>query len=125
MRLISPLNRVLGLGSAKQGAEHWWGQRLTAVALVPLGLWLAWSLATLPEYSHETLTAWIAMPLTTILLVVVVLVTTYHSHLGVQVVVEDYVQGVAKVITLVASLFAHAFVGVAGVYAVLRIGFGA
>ena len=125
MRLISPLNRVLGLGSAKQGAEHWWGQRMTAIALIPLGLWLAASLAALPDYSHAALTAWVGMPLTTILLVITVLVVTYHSHLGVQVVVEDYVQGALKIITLVLSLFAHAFVGVAGVYAVLRIGFGA
>ena len=126
MRLISPLNRVLGLGSAKEGAEHWWAQRLTAIALIPIGLWFAWSLATLPDFSYSTLSDWIASPLTTIALLLLVLVLTYHSYLGVQVVIEDYVAGKAsKVVTLILSLFAHALVGVAGVYAILKIGFGA
>ena len=125
MRLVSPLNQVLGLGSAKAGGEHWWAQRLTAAALIPLGLWLAWSLVALPDYSHATVAAWIGAPWTTILLLISVLVLTYHSHLGVQVVVEDYVEGAAKVTTLVASVFAHTLVAVAGTYAILRIGFGA
>jgi succinate dehydrogenase membrane anchor subunit len=125
MRLISPLNRVLGLGSAKKGAEHWWMQRMTAVALIPLGLWLAASLAALPDFSYATVSVWLATPLTTVLLLLVVLVLTYHSHLGIQVIVEDYVVGASKVVTLVLCTFAHVLIGVAGVYAVLRIGLGA
>ena len=124
MRLITPLNRVLGLGSAKEGVEHWWMQRLTAVALIPIGLWLAWSFAVLPDFSHAAVSVWLSAPLTTILLVITVLVLSYHSHLGVQIVVEDYVQGASKVVTLVLTLFAHIFAAVAGVYAVLRVGFG-
>jgi succinate dehydrogenase membrane anchor subunit len=125
MRLITPLNRVLGLGSAKKGADHWWVQRLTAVALIPLGLWLAISLAALPDFSYASVSIWLATPLATVLLLITVLVLAYHSHLGVQVVVEDYVSGAGKVVTLVLSMFAHALVVVAGVYAILRIGLGA
>lgn len=126
VRLVSPLSRVIGLGSAKEGVGHWWAQRLTAVALVPLGLWLAWSLAVLPELSYATVVAWAGAPWTTILLTLTVIVLAYHSYLGVEVVVEDYVQsGASKLVTLVLSIFAHALLAVSGVYAVLRIGFGA
>lgn len=125
MNLISPLNKVLGLGSAKGGTEHWWVQRLTAVALVPLGLWFASSLAAFDEFTHAALTAWIAEPLTGVLLILTVLTALYHSYLGVQAVVEDYVSGKAKVIVLILSSFAHVFLGVAGLYSILRIAFGA
>lgn len=125
MNLISPLNKVLGLGSAKGGTEHWWAQRLTAVALVPLGLWFAVSLAVLDELTHAALTAWIAEPLTAVLLILTVLTALYHSYLGVQVVVEDYVSGKAKLVVLVLSAFAHAFLAVAGLFSILKIAFGA
>jgi succinate dehydrogenase / fumarate reductase membrane anchor subunit len=123
--LISPLNRVLGLGSAKGGTEHWWVQRLTAVALVPLGLWLLISLATLETSSYAAVVEWMQRPMTGIMLLLTVLVVVYHSYLGVQVVVEDYVGGRAKVVTLVLSTFAHVFICVAAVYSILRVAFGA
>ena len=126
MSLVSPLNRVLGLGSAKEGAEHWWAQRLTAVALVPLGLWLAFALGGLDELSYDSVVAFIGQPLNSILLILTVFALSYHSHLGVQVVVEDYVHGPSiKVITIVAVSFAHVAVTVAGVFAVLKVAFGA
>ena len=125
MNLISPLNKVLGLGSAKGGAEHWWVQRLTAVALVPLGLWFALALAALDELTHAALGAWIAEPLTGVLLILTVVTVLYHSYLGVQVVVEDYVSGYAKVVSLVLSAFAHVFLAVAGLFSILKIAFGA
>ncbi len=125
MSLITPLNRVLGLGSAKGGTEHWWVQRLTAVALIPLGLWLLFSLATVDTASYDAVVAWIQKPLTGVFLLLTVLVVVYHSYLGVQVVVEDYVGGSAKVAVIVLSAFAHTFIGVAAVYSVLRIAFGA
>lgn len=126
MNLVTPLNRVLGLGSAKRGVEHWWVQRLTAVALVPLGLWLAVALARLEELSHATVTAWIARPLTSILLLLTIATLFYHSHLGVRVVIEDYVHAEGlKVLGLVLSTFAHAALAIGAVFAVLRIAFGA
>jgi succinate dehydrogenase / fumarate reductase membrane anchor subunit len=116
---------VLGLGSAKGGSEHWWVQRLSAVALVPLGLWLMIALAGLPSFDFASVSEWMSVPLNSILLILLILTMTYHSYLGVQVVVEDYVHGAPKTVTLIASTLAHLFIGCAGIYSVLRVGFGA
>ncbi len=125
MSLITPLNRVLGLGTAAGATQHWWAQRLTAVALVPLGLWFAVSLATLDEYSHAAMTAWIGSPITGALLVATTLSIVYHSWLGVQVVVEDYVHSTGlKVSVLVLSTFAHTLGAIAGVFAILKVALG-
>jgi succinate dehydrogenase membrane anchor subunit len=122
----SPLNQVLGLGTAREGASHWWHQRITAVALVVLGLWFAISLLGLDVGSYAALVAWISNPLTAVLLSLTVACLTYHSWLGIQVVVEDYVGGKsAKVVVLLLSLFAHAFLLAACLFAILKIGFGA
>src|SRR5687768_3291180 len=108
MSLMSPLNRVLGLGIGKGAAEHWWLQRLTAVALLPLGLWFAYELLTLPGFDHATVAAWVREPITSILLISMVVAVGYHSVLGVQVVVEDYVTGKGlRAATLMASTLAH------------------
>ena len=126
MSLTSPLNRALGLGSAKRGAGQWWLQRLTAVALVPLGLWLAIALGGLDGLNYAVVVAFIREPLNGILLSLTLLTLSYHSQLGVQVVVEDYVHGPSlKVATIVAFSFAHVVVAVAGVFAVLKVAFGA
>jgi len=125
MSLMTPLNRVLGLGTAKGAAEHWWLQRLTAVALLPLGLWLAYALLTLPAFDYASVAAWVQRPVTSILLILLVAAVGYHSALGVQVVIEDYVTGKgAKVATLMASTLAHVGLTVAAVFAVLKIAFG-
>ena len=124
MSLVTPLNRVLGLGSTKAGAEHWWWQRLSAVALVPLGLWFAASLLALDDFSYATVVAWAARPLTSVLLILTVLVVSYHSYLGVQVVIEDYVHAAAlKVTALIGSAFAHFGLAVAALFAILKIAF--
>lgn len=126
MSLISPLNRVLGLGSAKGGTEHWWVQRLTAAALVPLGIWFAVSLAGFETISHAAVVAWLRDPITGVLMILTLITVVYHSYLGVRVVVEDYVHGpAAKVVLLVGSAFLHFFLLIAAVYAVLRVAFGA
>ena len=83
------------------------------------------SLAGLPDFAYASVSAWVAAPLNSILLILLLLIMTYHSWLGVQVVVEDYVHGATKTVTLIASTLAHWFLGCAGVYSVLRIGFGA
>ena len=125
MSLMTPLNRVLGLGTAKGAAEHWWLQRLTAVALLPLGLWFAYTLLTLPGFDYASVAAWVQRPVTSILLILLVVAVGYHSALGVQVVIEDYVTGKgAKVATLMASTLAHVGLTVAAVFAVLKIAFG-
>ena len=125
MSLMTPLNRVLGLGTAKGASEHWWLQRVTAVALLPLGLWLAYALLTLPGFDYASVTAWARQPITSILLILLIVAVGYHSALGVQVVIEDYVTGKGgKAATLIASTLAHAGLTIAGVFAVLKVAFG-
>ena len=125
MSLVSPLGRVLGLGSAKEGVEHWWSQRLSAVALVPLGLWLAFVFIGVGDFDYGAVVALMQSPINSIVLVLTVITLTYHSQLGVQVVVEDYVSGPLKILTLVLVSFVHVAVAVAGVFAVLKVAFGA
>jgi len=124
MSLRSPLGRVLGLGSAKEGVHHWWVQRLTSVALVPLAVWFTVSLLSLPSLEHTTVTAWMAQSWTALLLILFVLIGTWHSQLGLRVVVEDYVHGGAKTVVLVIVTFAHTLIAVAGVFAILKVAFG-
>jgi len=124
--LRSPLGKVLGVGSAKQGVQHWWLQRLTAVALVPLSIWFVASLLSLGSFDHATVVAWMSGSWTALLLILFVLVAAWHSQLGVRVVVEDYVHGAAaRTVTLVSVLFVHTLIAAAGVFAVLKVAFGA
>ena len=126
MSLRSPLGKVLGAGSAKQGVHHWWMQRLTSVALVPLSIWFVVSLLSLPSFDHATVVAWMGQSWTALLLILFVLVAAWHSQLGVRVVVEDYVHGAgARTVTLVSVTFAHTLIAAAGVFAVLKVAFGA
>ena len=120
MSLRSPLGTVLGLGSAKQGAQHWWAQRVTAVALLLLGVWFIISLLLLRDFEYATVTAWIRNPYDATALVIFVATLAYHSQLGVQVVIEDYVHGVTKTVAIVLANFFHVAIGVLGVIAVLR-----
>jgi succinate dehydrogenase / fumarate reductase, membrane anchor subunit len=122
--LRSPLGRVLGLGAAKDGVRHWWVQRLTSVALVPLSIWFVVSLLALPSLGYTTVLAWMSQSWTALLLILFVLVAAWHSQLGVRVVVEDYVHGAgARTLTLVLVTFAHVAAVVAGVFAVLKVAF--
>ena len=124
MSLRSPLGKVLGTGSAKEGVHHWWRQRLTSNALVPLTGWFVVSLLSLPSFEHVTVITWIAQSWMTLLLVLFILVATWHSQLGLRVVVEDYVHGGSKTLTLVLITFIHAVVAAAGIFAVLKVAFG-
>jgi succinate dehydrogenase / fumarate reductase membrane anchor subunit len=125
MSLRSPLSRVLGLGSAKDGTDHWWAQRVTAVALVLLGGWFAWSIVGIESFTYLDVIRFVGQPMTGVLLTLLGLSLAYHSYLGVQVVIEDYVHEPGlKVVSLMASRFAHVFVAIAAVYAILVIGIG-
>jgi succinate dehydrogenase / fumarate reductase membrane anchor subunit len=124
MSLRSPLGKVLGTGSAKEGVHHWWLQRLTSIALVPLTVWFVVSLLSLPSFEHVTVITWMAQSWTALLLVLFILVATWHSQLGLRVVVEDYVHGGSKTLTLVLITFIHAVVAAAGIFAVLKVAFG-
>lgn len=120
MSLRSPLGRVLGRGAAGEGVHHWWMQRVTAVALMPLTIWFAWSLLSLPLQSYDEVRAWLSQPWAAVLSILLVLTLAWHSRLGVQVVIEDYVSGRgAKTSLLLLSVFVHAGAAVAGTFAIL------
>ena len=126
MSLRTPLGRVLGLGTAKDGTEHFIAQRISAIALVLLGSWFLYSMYTLDGYAYLQVMRFIAAPLNSVLLSLFCVTVAYHSYLGVQVVIEDYVHAHGfKIISLIASRFAHVFLAIASVYAVLRIGLSA
>lgn len=126
MSLRSPISRVTGLGAAKDGASHWWSQRVTSVALLPLGLWFVATLVRMPTFSYELVVTWIAVPLNAVLLLLLIATLVYHSQLGVQVVVEDYVHHHGlKIATMLLITFAHVAVAALAIFAVLRIAFGA
>jgi succinate dehydrogenase / fumarate reductase, membrane anchor subunit len=125
MSLRSPIGRVLGLGAAKEGASHWWSQRVTSVALLLLGLWFVSALLRMPTFEYDFVVGWIAVPLNAVLLLLLIGTLVYHSQLGVQVVVEDYVghHGL-KIATMMLITFAHVAVAALAIFAVLRIAFG-
>ena len=125
MSLKTPLGRVLGLGSAKEGTDHWWGQRVSAVAMLILGSWFVYSLVGLESLTYLDVIRFIGVPLNGVLLSLLSITLAYHSYLGVQVVIEDYVHAPGtKVVSLLLSRFAHVFVAIAAVYAILVIGIG-
>lgn len=119
------LSRVLGRGSAHEGAHHWRTQRLTALALLVLGPWFIISLALLPDLQYDTLRGWAAGLVNAPLLALLVVMACWHSQLGLQVVIEDYSRGAARMAGLVASAFIHVVLGALGVLAIVRIALGA
>src|SRR5438034_9873215 len=90
-RMRSPVGRAIGLGSAKEGVEHWWLQRVTAVALVPLTVWFVVAVVRLSGADIDAVRDWVGRPLPAILLVLLLIATFWHASLGLQVVIEDYV----------------------------------
>ena len=125
MSLRTPLGRVLGLGAAGGGSQHWWMQRVSALARALLGVWLLASLVLLPDHGYGTVRAWLGAPLHGLLMALAVLTAAYHSWLGVCVVIEDYVAGEARrVAALLAAQFLHLAVGAAALFAVLKVALG-
>jgi succinate dehydrogenase / fumarate reductase membrane anchor subunit len=124
-RLRSPLGRAIGLGSAKEGVDHWWAQRVSAVALIVLGVWFVASLVALAGADHARVVTWLHGPLAAILTILLIIAVFYHTALGLQVVIEDYVHSEwVKIPSLVAMRLLCLALGVAGIFAVLRIAFG-
>jgi succinate dehydrogenase / fumarate reductase membrane anchor subunit len=123
-RLRSPLGRVMGLGSAKEGVAHWWAQRLTAVALIPLLIWFVIEVISLTGAPRAAVVAWLHNPFAAITTVLLLIATFYHMALGVQVVIEDYIHSEGSKITLlVLNKFVAFALAAAGIFAVLRIAF--
>jgi succinate dehydrogenase / fumarate reductase membrane anchor subunit len=123
--LRTPLSRARGLGSAKEGVHHFWAQRITAVALIPLVAWFAISLIMMSDADYAVVRAWIGSPVVMVLLTLTIVIGLHHGQLGMQEVVEDYVHSEGMKLALIVLLrFTAVFFGLAAIVAILRIGFG-
>lgn len=120
----TPLARARGLGAAHDGVGHWFNQRITAIANIPLGLWFAYSIVDLAGSDYYTFTSWLAQPVNAILMILFLISAFYHAALGTQVIAEDYIHNeglkVVKLISLKLFFFAAC---VACVFSVLKISF--
>ena len=125
MSLRTPLAHVRGLGSAKSGSHHWWIQRITAIVLIPLTLWFIASLVMISRAEYQEAVAWISQPLNTVFLLIFLSAMYYHSFLGLQVVIEDYLEPEwLKITALIATKFVMIFTGLLSIVAVLKVSLG-
>lgn len=125
MSMQSPLSRAKGLGSAKEGLHHWLVQRFTGIALVPLSLWFMWSMTCLAGAEYAEVVAWLRMPANAVSMSLFVAVALYHSALGVQVVMEDYISHEGfRMVKMIGQKFLHYFLAALGVFSVLQVAFG-
>ena len=121
----SPLARVRGLGSAKEGVGHWWAQRLTALALIPLSLWFVISVVAHSGADYQAMRDWVGSPLVAGLLILLIVSTFYHVYLGLQVVIEDYVHSeVVKIASLIVIKGLAILLTVVALLSVMSILFG-
>jgi len=119
----SGLGRARGLGAAKSGYHHWWVQRLTAVALVPLTLWFICSVIRLLGAPHEAVVIWLSSPIVLALMLALIFALFHHMQLGLQVVIEDYVHGeTTKLAALLAMKGVTCLLGLAAAVAALKMG---
>ena len=125
MNLRSDLGKVKGLGSAKSGFHHWWLQRLTAIAIIPISIWFVVGLIQNLNSTYDELVAWIGTPLVTVLMLSLICGVFYHAKLGVQVVVEDYIHSeLPKVCLIILVNLGLAFGALVGIFSVLKIALG-
>lgn len=125
MSMRTPLGKVRGLGSAKSGTEHFWHQRLTALANIPLSIFLVCFAVLHVGASRADMVASISNPLVALMLVFTIISICWHMRLGMQVIIEDYVhsEGV-KLLALAGNTFFCGAVALAGLFGVLKISFG-
>lgn len=125
MDMRTPLGRARGLGSTNDGVKHWWMQRLTGMALIPLTLWFVYSAIQMSGASHAEFTAWVGTHGNPVLLILLIICMFHHGQLGLQVVVEDYIpRESTKMTLLIAIKFAAIIFGTSAVFAVLRLTVG-
>ncbi len=118
----SQLGRVRGLGASKSGVEHWWVERLTSIALVPLTIWFVVSVLTLLGAGQPVVVAWAGRPVNTVLLLALVIMTFHHMQLGLQVVIDDYVRASHLAVTLL-NKGAAMMLGLFSIVAILKMAF--
>lgn len=121
----TPLNKVRGLGSAKEGADHFWKQRVTGLANIPLTLFLVATIILLAGKDHGSVVAYLGSPLAAIAMMALILSGAIHMRLGMQVIIEDYVHGEgAKILCLVMNTFFSILVGLACMFAIIKLSLG-
>ncbi len=113
----SHLGRVRGTGSAKAGVHHWYAERVTAIALVPLTVWFVFGMLALVGAPREAVVDWVGRPWNTALLLALVIMTFHHLHLGVQVILEDYVHTNSRWVVSLSIMAVRAICGVLGLLA--------
>lgn len=125
MSLRSPLGQAKGLGSANDGLHHWWAQRVTAVALIPLTLWFAFKVALLSMSDYQTVADCIGSPWSAALIISLIVAAFYHAALGMQVIFEDYIsQKAIRISAIMATNLLLFLLGTAAIVAVVRIALG-
>jgi len=124
-KMSTPLGRVRGLGAAKSGTEHFWRQRLTAVANVPLTIAFVLIVVALLGRNHAAVVQILGSPLVAVVMLLFILSVTMHMRIGMQVIIEDYVTSSGmKVLSLMVLRFLYVLAGGAGIFAILRVVFG-
>ncbi len=125
MTMRTPLARVRGLGAARTGTEHFWRQRLTAVANIPLVIVGVLIVLSLLGRAHAAAVQILGSPLIAIVLLLFILSVTYHMRIGMQVIIEDYVHGERnKILLLMLNTFYAIAVGLASAFAIFKLSFG-
>jgi len=116
------LRRVRDLGAARDGVHHWWVQRLTAVALVPLSIWFVTSIILLAGSDHARVTAWMSNPIVAVFLMLTLIAIFYHLKLGLQVVIEDYIHAKpTKAACLLLNNFVNTVLALSCIFSVLKV----
>lgn len=126
MSIRTPLANARGLGSAKSGVAHWWAQRVSAVALIPLSLWFVGCVIAHVGADYDSVIAWLSSPFQAVLMIVYLAAIFHHSQLGLQVIAEDYIHtGWVKIATVIILQFINILLAVAAIISVLMIVLGA
>ena len=121
----TPLSRARGLGSAKHGVGHWISERVGAIALVPLTLWVVFGVIRLAASDYDTAVGWIRDPLNAVLLALTIAISFWHMHAGMRVVIEDYIhKALSKTGLILLSLFVCGLSGALAVFSILKVAFG-
>lgn len=122
----TPLSRARGLGSAKHGVGHWIGERVTSVLLIPLVLWGVYAALTVARTDYAGAVEWLGKPLNAVLLSVLLAVSFHHMHMGLRVIIEDYIhKPSSKVMLLLLNMAVCGLAGALAVFSVLKVAFGA